>query len=226
MTAMAGYFSSSIGKKQIMAITGLALSLFVLAHMAGNLLFLVGPEAYNAYGHALVSNPLIYFAEAGLVVLFFVHLGCAVQLTIENRAARPVGYYVPPSGAKGGITMASRFMILSGLLVAVFVVLHLITFKFGAYYATSAKGEEIRDLYRLMVEVFQSPVYVVWYLVALAVLGLHLAHGVSSAAQTFGAVSPGREVAFTQVGVIFGVVIAVGFSVVPLYIIFFLNGGY
>lgn len=226
MTAVAAYLTSSIGKKQVMAITGLGLSAFTLVHMAGNFLFFLGPEAYNKYSYALTSNPLIYFAEAGLVAMFLVHMFCAFKLTVENRSARPQQYYVPPSGDKGGISLSSRFMILSGLLIFVFVVLHLITFKFGTWYSINHGGIEMRDLHRLMVETFQSPAYVALYVVALFVFGSHLSHGIASAIQTFGLVAPGREDFFKSVGCGLAVLIAAGFSTVPLYILIFMRASY
>lgn len=215
---LVSYTRSSIGRKQLMAVTGLLLSLFTLTHMAGNLLIFVGADAYNAYGHALVSNPFIYVAEAGLVVLFFLHLFLAANLTLEARRARPVSYALNPKGARGGVSIAAKSMILTGLLLFVFVVLHLRTFKYGAHYSTTVDGKEIRDLYALMLEVFRDPIYVAWYIFSLLGLGLHLSHGVSSTFQTFGWNHPGLNPFLRRAGSIFAWLVMLGFSAVPVFV--------
>lgn len=175
---------STVGKKFLVAITGLGLSGFLLSHMAGNLLLLVSAEAYNKYSHSLVTNPLIYVAEAGLVFLFLLHLGLAISLWLDNRAARDNRYLVSPKNK--GTTFAAKSMIYTGLLTLVFLVLHLITFKYGAHYTVNYNGVEMRDMYRLVAEEFQKPLYIAWYLFALVVLGLHLSHGLSATVQSLG----------------------------------------
>ncbi len=175
---------STVGKKFLVAITGLLLSGFLLSHMAGNLLLFVSAEAYNKYSHALVSNPLIYLAEAGLLAFFLLHMGLAIWLCLENRAARDTRYLVSPQNK--GTTFAAKSMIYTGLLVLAFLVLHLITFKFGAYYSVTYNGIEMRDIYRLVNEEFQKPLYTGWYLFSLVILGLHLSHGLSGAVQSLG----------------------------------------
>ncbi|NDD92286.1 hypothetical protein EBZ37_09400, partial [bacterium] len=149
---------SSIGKKKLVGLTGLLISLFTLSHMAGNLLMFVGPDAYNTYSHKLVTNPAIYLAEAGLVAFFLIHIALTVQLTRANRAARPVGYAGSASGVKK-TSFAAKTAILSGALLLAFVVLHLQTFKFGEVYTTTVDGVEMRDIYRLVVEKFHQPGY-------------------------------------------------------------------
>lgn len=178
---------STVGKKFLVAISGLGLSGFLLTHMAGNLLLLVSAEAYNKYSHGLVSNPLIYVAEAGLVAIFLLHMGLAISLWLENRAARDSRYLVSPKNK--GTTFAAKTMIYTGLLVLVFLVLHLITFKYGAHYSVNYNGVEMRDMYRLVSEEFQKPLYVGWYLFALVVLAFHLSHGLSGAVQSLGLAS-------------------------------------
>lgn len=222
MGRLSKYANSSVGKKQLLAVTGLSLSLFLLAHMAGNLLLLVGADAYNAYGHALVSNKLIYVAEAGLVAFFLLHFVLAIRLTLENRSARPQGYAVAPGAGRGATTMASRSMILSGLVIFVFAILHLFTFKFGVVYSTNVGGVEMRDLYLLATEIFHQPVYVGWYVFSLLVLWAHLTHGISSAIQTFGWNHPSYWCGIRCGGAILAAVICLGFMGPPIYL--FLRG--
>lgn len=214
------YFDSSIGKKQLMAITGLGLSLFVLIHMAGNLLVLVGADAYNAYGNAIVTSPILYPAEIGLVLLFLVHLGTAIRLTLENRRARPERYHACPKQGRGKITLASKTLIYTGLLVFVFLVLHLKSFKYGPHYTTTVNGKEMRDLYQLIQEIFRDPGYVVWYVFSVVVLGLHLSHGVSSTFQTLGWNHPNANICLKRFGCGFAALVTLGFLAVPVFIFF------
>jgi succinate dehydrogenase / fumarate reductase cytochrome b subunit len=217
------YLRSSIGKKQMMAITGLAWCGFVTAHMLGNLLFLVGPEAFNAYGHALTSNkPLIYTAEAGLVLTLALHVIFAVLVVMDNARARPIGYAVSQQrGAKTAASLASRTMKYSGAVILVFVVLHLFTFKFGPYYPTAgANGGEIRDLAKLMEEVFSGAGYFVGYIAAMVLLAFHLTHALWSSLQTMNWIPGDKEPSVRKASYAFGLVIAAGFAVNPIYIFF------
>lgn len=216
------YLGSSIGKKQLMAITGLAWCGFVAGHMLGNLLYLVGPEAFNAYGHGITSGKLYYFIEAGLLATLLGHIFFAFLVVMGNRAARPVGYNVSPQGkAKTGATAASRTMAISGTLILVFIVLHLITFRFGTHYEGTADGVAVRDLSRLMFEVFSSAGYVIWYVIALSVLAMHLSHALWSSVQTLGFIPGGKEAAVRKASYAFGILVSIGFVVNPLYIYFF-----
>lgn len=217
------YLRSSIGKKQMMAITGLAWCGFVTGHMLGNLLYLVGPDAFNAYGHGITSNKPVYYAiETGLLLTLVLHIVFAFMVVMENRAARPVGYAVgQQKSGKTAATFASRTMKYSGALILVFVVLHLITFKYGPYYPTAgADGHEIRDLARIMNEVFASPGYVIWYAAAMLMLAFHLTHALWSSLQTLGLIPHGREKALRCVSYAYGWAVAIGFVVNPLYIFF------
>lgn len=217
------FTSSKIGKKYLVAITGLGLSLFVLGHMMGNLLIFVSPEAYNMYGHTLVSNPAIYAIEFGLVAIFFAHMALAMKLTRENWKARPVGYAVSSSGDKS-TSFTTRSMWAQGILLLVFSVHHLITFKYGPFYEFDYNGETIRDLHRLVVEVFQSPLYVGWYIVCLLALGFHLSHGVSSAIQTLGVYHPRYFGKFKAIGYLYAILVAAGFIAQPLYVFLIYKG--
>lgn len=214
------YLKSSIGKKQLMAITGLAWCGFVLGHMAGNLLYLVGPDAFNAYGHGITHNKLIYYPiEIGLLVTFVLHVLFALSVIWDNAKARPIGYAVSQQGSdKTAATFASRTMKYTGFVILIFTVLHLITFRFGPYYPFTHQGEEIRDLALLMKEVFVNVGYFVWYIVALIALGLHLSHALWSACQTLGLIPPHREALLQRISWAYGFLVALGFMANPLYI--------
>jgi len=220
------YLCSSIGKKQLMALTGLGWCGFVFTHMVGNLLYLVGPDAYNNYGNNITGNKEIYYTiEAGLVTMLLLHVLFAAMVVIGNRRARPVGYAVGQNkGAKTAASVASRTMAYSGTLVLVFIVFHLIQFRFGVDYPYQYKGQEIRDLARLMREFFQSGGAVGFYLLCLLVLSFHLQHALWSSLQTLGLIPGGKESGIRKLSFLFGVATCVGFALNPLFI-FFVQGG-
>ncbi len=210
---------ASIQKKMFMGICGLVWTGFVFAHMAGNMLILVSAELYNKYGHAIVSNkPLLYAAEAVLLAALIGHVVMGAWLTIENRRATPKKYVAAASGAKR-VSLASRTMALQGSLVLFFIILHLITFKYGTEYLVTYDGVEMRDLHRLVLEIFQQPMYVVGYIVCLLILGWHLSHGVSSVFQSLGFNHPKYNPKIKLIGWVYSVVVALGFISQPLYVI-------
>jgi succinate dehydrogenase / fumarate reductase cytochrome b subunit len=191
--------------------------------MAGNLLILVGPKAYNEYSHALVSNPFIYVAEAGLLALFLGHLAFATAISIGNIRARGTRHAVMSSGEKG-TSWVKRSLWPQGLLILVFAILHLATFKYGAHYTADYGRGEIRDLHKLVIEVFRRPGYVAWYVVALIVLLFHLSHGVASSLQTFGINHPRYNRGIKIAGWVYALVVGLGFIVQPIYVYFIHQG--
>lgn len=217
--------SSSIGTKVFIALTGICLFVFLVGHLAGNLLVFVGPHAFNGYAHKLISNPLVYLVEAVLVAIFLIHVWKTVRNYLDNRDARPVGYAV--TGKAGGPSRknaASMTMIVTGLVTAAFVVWHLKTFKFGPSYPIEEGGATIRDLYTLEVEVFRNPMYVALYVACMALIGFHLWHGVGSAAESLGIDHPRRTPAILTFGKVMAIVIAGGFLVIPIFFFFFVGG--
>jgi succinate dehydrogenase / fumarate reductase cytochrome b subunit len=202
-----GMLSSSIGKKLGMALTGLAIYGFLMGHLAGNLLLFKndGGEAFNAYSEFLINHPLLIPMEIGLVAIFVLHIVLAISVSRENRRARPDGY-ATKSKAVGGRSFASYTMLYSGILILIFVLLHLYTFKYG----DKAGG----TLYDLVNATFQQTGYLVWYVFAMVVMGFHLWHAFQSAFQTLSL----RSQTVRTVGLLLGVVIAGGFAVIPLVI--------
>jgi succinate dehydrogenase / fumarate reductase cytochrome b subunit len=220
-----GFLRSTIGKKYIMGLAGLIWAGFVLTHMAGNLLIFVGSDAYNMYSYALTSNKLLLVAEAILVLALVVHVWLALSLTMKNRAAGGAGRYAVKAKGEKRARFASTTMGVQGSVILAFVILHLATFKFGTHYETTVNGVVMRDLFRLMIEVFQSPGYVVWYLIALVLLAFHLSHGVGSVFQSFGWMNGRYQPVLRKLSIIYAVVVAAGFIAQPLYIFLFLNKG-
>lgn len=210
--------SSSIGSKFLIALTGLFLVIFLIGHLAGNLLFIAGPAAFNEYSHKLVSNPLVYVAELGLLAIFALHMFKTIGMFAGSYAARPQGYakkkWAKTKNSNSRKSVSSSTMILTGTIMLLFVVTHLVTFKYGPYYETP---DGIRDIYRLQLAVFSNPAYVAFYIVAMTVIAFHLWHGVTSALQSFGITSPNWSPRLQWMGRGLAVAVGVGFAILPIY---------
>ncbi|MEM6716926.1 MAG: succinate dehydrogenase, partial [Cyanobacteria bacterium P01_C01_bin.147] len=141
-------YYSPIGKKLITGVTGLGLATFVLVHMVGNLLLFAGHDAYNAYAHHLESlGPLLWMVEAILVAVFLIHAIAGIHIFVGKLSARPDRYETYTSKGQPSLqSVSSRTMIVTGTVLATFLVLHLLNFKFGHYYTTQLQGESVRDL--------------------------------------------------------------------------------
>ncbi len=212
------YLTSSIGKKQIMGCSGAAIALFVLGHMIGNLQLINLDQAaaqahYNAYTQLLTGmKPIIYFVEIGLIAIFFIHIFLAIKLKMENRKARgPESYEV--NARKGKKTFASFTMIWSGLIILGFAIQHLMTLKFGAHYLyENEAGLVIRDMWLTTIDMFANPIWTVFYLIAMFVVGMHLFHAISSAFQTLGIAHQKWTPIIDFIGMVYSVVVALGFA--------------
>jgi len=201
------WFSSLIGRKVITALTGLVLYAFLIGHLMGNTLLFRrdGRRAFNAYSEFLSHHPLLIPAELFLLAVFILHIYLAVSVALANRRARPVGYKVRPR-AVGGRTWASSTMIYSGLLVLIFVVIHVKTFKYG--------DRGAGDLYDLVSATFHKTGYLVWYVFAMAILGFHLFHAFQGAFQTLGFTSRRLK----RAGLLLSLALALGFGLIPIYV--------
>jgi len=210
-------YSSPIGKKLLTGVTGLGLVTFILVHLAGNLTLFFSAPAYNRLAHFIEQlGPLLYFIELLLVVMVLVHAVMGLNIYLGKRQARQVAYSEYESaGEPSRQTLASRSMIFSGVLLGVFLVGHLATFKFGKVYALPGSGN--RDLARLVLEVFRRPAYTAGYVIVLSGLGLHLRHGIWSALQSLGVAT--KPMVFAMSAVLGGA-IALGFIGLPLAIYF------
>jgi len=216
-SGIGAYLCSSIGKKQLMGVTAFLLIGFLKAHLLGNFLILVGKDAFNAYGHKLVSlGPLLIAAEIILLIIFLTHLGLAIALVWQNRAARPVKYYSKKRTGRGA-TFASDTMPFTGVIILIFICLHLWCFKYGTYYEYQLNGETVRDLYKTVIEYFSNPLYTAWYVVAMIAMGIHLSHGIQSAFQSVGF----RHARYTpwikKLGCALSAFLTIGFSGLSIY---------
>jgi succinate dehydrogenase / fumarate reductase cytochrome b subunit len=165
---------SSVAKKFLNAITGIGLGIFVIVHLSENLLLLTGnPDDYNRWTHFLFSfGPLLTLIELGLAAFFIVHIWSALMVYWDKLKARPSGYSVYRSaGWTSRQTLSSQTMIYTGIILLAFVIWHVVTFRFGPYYTVTVDGVEMRDLHRLVVEVFRNPVNVALYVAVMVLLG-------------------------------------------------------
>ncbi len=214
---------SSIGKKLIAGITGVALFLFLIVHLGGNLTLFFGSGAlFNSYSHHLEAlGPLLWVAEIGLILLFVSHMVSALAVRLGGSRARGAGYAAESSkGGPSKKTLSSRTMAITGTVLGIFLVLHVIHFKFGAKYPLEIHGKEARDLYRLVNEEFHKPLIVFLYVAVMLLLGLHLRHGFWSALQSLGAMNPKYTPLYYSLGLVLAVLLAGGFLILPLWIYF------
>lgn len=206
-----------------MAITGVGLVLFLLAHLSGNLLIFLGPEHMNEYGvqlRELLHGAAIWVLRLGLLVFVVLHILSGIKLAALNRRAKG---NVTGRVAYKTATLASRTMIYTGLLIAAYVLYHLAHFTWGIahceyYHYVDHLGRH--DVYRMVVESFRQPLITILYVVAMVVTGFHLNHAISSAFQTLGINHPRYTPLIRSVGPLLGFVLVVGFLSVPLSIIF------
>jgi succinate dehydrogenase / fumarate reductase cytochrome b subunit len=181
------FYQSSIGKKFVVAVTGLYLILFVIGHLLGNLEIYVGQDRLNAYAQLLQElGPFLWAERIILILAVVVHIVATIQLTIENRAAKPKKYQVSVHQAS---TRASRTMIYTGLLVICFVVYHLLQFTFmwtNPEYRNLHDELNRHDVYHMVILGFRQPLISLFYAAALFFLAAHLSHGFASVTQTLG----------------------------------------
>ncbi len=204
-------FGSSIGKKFLMAITGLGFCLFLVGHLAGNLTIYAGGDAFNAYAqHLHALGPLVTAAEIGLLAFGLIHVIIGLTLFYQNLAARPVRYAVKKSA--GGRSIGSATMPYTGLLLLIFVIFHLLNFHFVDKTHTT--------IFAIVKQAFSHPAYILFYVAAMIVAAVHVSHGLWSAFQTLGANHPKYMPLIRTLSIIFSVVVGLGFGFLPIYISF------
>jgi succinate dehydrogenase cytochrome b subunit len=205
-------FSTSVGKKYLMAASGLLFLLFLATHLVGNLSVYGGPKAFVSYAeHLHALGKLLVVAEVGLIAALIIHLSTAVLLFFENRRARPVKYAVDKSG--GGRTLSSRTMPYTGLLILGFIGVHLATFSHHIVDQTT------RNIYQIAVAVFSQDIYLIIYVIGVLVVAYHVRHGLWSAFQTVGANHPKYMPFIEKASVVFAIIVAIGFGSLPFAIL-------
>lgn len=223
MSSLARLVTSSLGRKYLMAGSGVVLLLFVVGHLVGNLQFFLPPHAINRYGHFLQSNlELLWPVRLGLLAMVLVHVITAVLLWHENRAARPAAYASPVTAY--GSTLASRTMLLSGLIIASFIVFHLLHFtvRVESVNGTPIPFHQLKepetgyhDVFAMMVAGFQVWPVSLFYVVAVGLLCFHLSHGVGAMFQSLGFRNPAYASFIARASRVVAVVLFLGYLSIP-----------
>lgn len=209
MNWMARALSASVGKKLLMAVTGLGFCGFLLGHLAGNLFIYGGAQAFNAYAEHLHSlGPLVTAAEIGLLLFALVHVTTGLVLFVQNQRARPTAYAVKKSG--GGRSVGSATMPYTGLILLAFVIFHLLNFHFVDKTGTT--------IHAIVVAAFAKPGYLAIYVLAMIVLAIHVSHGFWSACQTLGANHPKYMPFLMKLSVALSLAFGFGFGIIPVFV--------
>jgi len=227
--SLSRFYSSSVGKKILVALTGAVLVVFVLGHMIGNLLVFAGQEAINEYGHMLhtaLHGGGVWIARLVLLAAVGIHIIATVQLTKANRAARVERYGREASKVS---SRASRTMIWSGLTILAFIVYHILHFtvRVGneynnpALYSYDLHGETVHDVYKMVIDGFSWWPASAFYIIAMLLLYTHLSHGVSSLFQTLGLATHRTAALFDKLGHAYALLIVIGNCSIPIAILLF-----
>ena len=214
---------ASITKKIIMSLVGLFLISFLVVHLSINLMILFDPtlELFNEAAHFMATNPLIQVFQWVLFAGFIIHMILGIILQIQNWMARPVGYNRKNASE---LSFFSKYMIHTGAIVILFLIIHFANFfikaKFGELGTITYESGTFEDLGILVVSLFKDGAYVVFYVIAILLLGFHLAHGFQSAFQSLGLNHTKYTPVIKAVGTIFSIIITLGYIAIPLVIYF------
>ena len=209
-------FSSTVGTKLVIGATGFLLFLYLLIHIAGNLLVFLGPEVFNQYAYVMEEkNPLLPLIELGLLAVVLIHAFKAIRMFFGNKAARPVAYQKKRyAGGASRKSIASSTMILSGVWLLVFMVIHTKAFRFSPVIELPNGG---RDLYTQEMNILRNPLTVAFYVLSMVVVGSHLWHGIASAVQSLGASHAKWTPRLLVAGKVIAVAIAGAFVVIAIW---------
>lgn len=216
------YLSSTVARKFVAGLTGVLLIAYLVLHLAGNLTLFAGQGLFNLYAHRLESlGPLLLVAEVILALLFVLHAVVGIQVFLEKKRARPDGYAMTATrGEPSRQTMASRSMIVTGIVLLVFIPIHVWMFKFRPTPVTTIDGREARDLYALVYAAFKQPLIAWGYALVMGFLGFHLRHGFWSAFQSLGALNPRLLPLCYALGLVVALILAGGFVVLPVWMLY------
>jgi succinate dehydrogenase cytochrome b subunit len=209
-------FSSSVGTKIVIGLSGLFLVFYLIIHVAGNLLVFFGPQVFNNYAYNMeVRNPTLPILEIIILIGFLIHIFKTIAMYLGNSAARPVSYVKKErAGYTSRKSFASSTMIFGGLWVIVFLIIHVKAFRFSPETPWPGGG---RDLYRQEMDVFANPLMVAFYVISMLVVGSHLWHGVSSGFQSLGLTHPRWTPRLLVAGRVFAVLVAAAFIAIAIW---------
>ena len=200
---------TSVGKKLMMAVTGLFFCVFLVLHLAGNLTIYMGKDAFNSYAEHLHSlGPLLTLAEWGLLIFAVIHISTGLLLFYQNFKARPERYAVNKQA--GGRTLGSATMPYTGVILLLFVIYHLFNFHFVDKTHTT--------IFQIVSNAFAQPSYVLIYTFAMIIAAVHVSHGFWSAFQTLGANHPKYTPFLRALSLVFSLIVGIGFGFIPVYV--------
>ncbi len=210
---------ASITKKITMSIIGLFLAVFLIVHAVINLMLLANDdgESFRAAAHFMATNPFIKIMEPVLFLAFFIHVVLGIILYFQNKAARPIGYY---KANVSETSFMSKYMIHTGIIIAIFLVLHFINFYFAKIgLVPGIMGEDGHpDFYAMAMVLFKDPLYVAIYVVSFFALGFHLNHAIQSAFQSLGLEHSKYTPFIKGLGTVYAIAITIVFSIIPVLI--------
>ena len=209
MNWLTNTFGSSVGKKLMMAATGLFFCVFLVLHLAGNMTIYMGKDAFNSYAeHLHALGPLLVLAEWGLLIFAVIHISTGLFLFYQNFKARPTRYAV--NKRAGGRTLGSATMPYTGVILLLFVIYHLFNFHFVDKTHTT--------IFQIVSTAFAQPSYVLIYTVAMIIAAVHVSHGFWSAFQTLGASHPKYTPLLRGLSLVFSLIVGIGFGFIPVYV--------
>ena len=209
MNWLTNTFGSSVGKKLMMAVTGLFFCVFLVLHLAGNMTIYMGKDAFNSYAEHLHSlGPLLILAEWGLLIFAVIHISTGLFLFYQNFKARPTRYAV--NKRAGGRTLGSATMPYTGVILLLFVIYHLFNFHFVDKTHTTIS--------QIVSTAFAQPSYVLIYTFAMIIAAVHVSHGFWSAFQTLGANHPKYTPLLRGLSLVFSLIVGIGFGFIPIYV--------
>lgn len=222
MPSITEALNSQIGRKLLTGITGILLLLFVIVHLAGNLAIFGEADAMNEYSLFLHSlGPLLWIARIGLLLAFLIHAWIGISIWWNKRKARPQKYEVYSSkGGPSKQSISSRSMAFTGVVLLIFVIIHLDTFALGDTETVMINGQEASDIKQLVIDTFQNPIYAFGYTIVMILLGVHLGHGVWSSFTSLTMKSKKMSASVYAIGIAIAILLAIGFLFIPLYIYF------
>ncbi|MBI2422584.1 MAG: succinate dehydrogenase cytochrome b subunit [Candidatus Hydrogenedentes bacterium] len=222
--SLSSRLTTTVAKELVVAVSGLALTGFVCMHLAGNLLILIGPEAFNAYAEKMQEfGPLLWVARAGLLAVFLAHVGTAISLARANRAARKSRY--DQHNYVGRRSPATRLMLLTGLMVLMFAIFHVLDFSVFGHregprsIVEGMNGGASLGLWGVVYSSFGNPLRALFYIAAVSCVGLHLSHALSSVLVTLGVLFDKGTDRAELIAKAIGAAVALGFASLPAYVL-------
>ena len=220
MNRLLNLLNTSIGRKLVVAVSGIFLLLFVVGHTLGNLTIYIGPSALNNYAHWLQQSPMLWLVRLGMLAIVLIHIWLGIKVTLENRSARRIAYQ---AGTSLWRRLFDQRMLISGLFTFIFIVAHIAHLTLGtaadaSFYRIDERG--FVDVYARLVNAFQNPAIAWSYIAAMLLVGIHLKHSVRALFQTTGFFHDNYFSLFEQLSWLIVLFVVIGLCSIPLAVQF------